>query len=419
MEGRAVYFKSDGFTPKTFIHISEEKKFDILYDNGMLDISDNHENIEQKWQDIFFEINENINNEDYGYTTCNLAMNEASKEINKTMECVGNTILFVLVNIDTEDWLGRITDYMIYMERSIASIPGTIIYWMILQSFFEEDRVNRAKSKQLLQFILRKNEIIFCHKYIDEIHSFSELFPFKPLRVEKYHIPDIISLLELYPKGNLNRFVSERFPKVPKTLSREKITKLLGKHVITALNGFNAEELWRKGNTDAIKEFLIESTILENKITSHEILQSAKAGYATTIKQWLSSQTKLLNKLNEIEKLKITPAVRTDITHEESKENEHDAKYYALYYRILIKIGKAEPFLRDEYDKFPKAKIEIFAENRFPSISTQQFYNHYRDLEDMSNKTKIARSYPNLKEIVAEISGNDADVLHFLKEFPR
>ena len=79
----------------------------------------------------------------------------------------------------------------------------------------------------------------------------------------------------------------------------------------------------------------------------------------------------------------------------------------------------ADALLRDEYDKFPKAKIEIFAENRFPGISTQQFYNHYRDLEDMSNKTKIARSYPNLKEIVAEISGNDADVLHCLKEFPR
>lgn len=418
MAERAVYHKSDGFRPQTFINISEEEQFDVLYDNGMLKTTVVDKETEQIWQDIFFKINDSFSNEDFGYTICNLSKDEASKELDKTMKCVGNTILFSHLNIDTEDWLHRITEYMVYMDRSIASIPGTVIYWMILEGFFEEDGVVGVKSKQLLQYIQKKKEVIFFHKYINELQTFSELFPFKPLSIEKYHIPDIISLLELYPEGKLNRFVSEGFPKVPKTLSREKIIELLHKHVKTVLNGFNTEELWKNGDVDSIKEFLIESTILENKIASHKILKSIKAEYTTTIKQWLSIQTKLINQLNEIEHLKINPTENSSKSTVEPKVTEHHAKYYAFYYRILTRIEKTEPFLKDENDKFPKAQIMAFADNRFPGISTQQFYSHYRDLENMSNKTMIARSYPKLKEIVAEISGNDADVLHYLKGFP-
>ncbi|MBS2099942.1 hypothetical protein [Carboxylicivirga linearis] len=413
-----VYIKSLGFKPRTFINIPEEEQFDILYDNGILETIVVDNKTEQIWLDIFFKINENLKDEDFGYETCNLSKEEASKELDINMECVGSTILFILININTEDWFHRITEYMVYMERSIASVPGTVIYWMILEDFFEEDGVTRIKSKQLLQFIKTKNEIIYCHKYIDELQTFSELFPFKLLDIEKLHVPDIISLLELYPKGKLNRFVAEHFIKIPKTLSREKITDLLHKHVKTALNGFNTEEIWKSGDIDTIKEFLIESTILENKITSQEILQSFKAEYATTIKQWLISQKQLINQLNEIEKLQFTTSGNPNEDSKEYKANEHHAKYYSLYFHILIKVGKAKPFLRDENDKFSKAEIMKFAENRFPGISTQQFYNHYRDLEDISNKATIARSYPNLKEIVAEISGNDADIMHYLKEFP-
>ena len=72
---------------------------------------------------------------------------------------------------------------------------------------------------------------------------------------------------------------------------------------------------------------------------------------------------------------------------------EHDAKYYALYIRLMEKAGKETPFPRNEYDRFPKAKIEAFAHNRFPGISTLQYYNHYRDLEDMSNKMKIRNNF--------------------------
>ncbi len=418
MEQRKVYFKSDGFTPKSFIDITDEEIFDVLHDNKLTEVEGSLESIEQKWREIFFEINENFNNDDFGYTTCNLTENEATQEIWKTMECVGNTIVFTLLNINEKNWLHRITEYMVYTERSIATIPGTIIYWLILQCFFEEDGVSRKKGEILLRFILNRNVIIHYHKYIDELYTFEETFPFKPLGIEKYLISDVVSLLELYPKGKLNRYVSAHFTKASKTLSREKVIELLGNHVKTALNGFDIEKLWDTGDTNAIKEFLTKCAMQENKITRHEILKSAKAGYTTTIKEWLGSQVKLINKLIEIEQLKLNRSENTSELGEEPQKPVHDAKYYALYIRILEKVGKETPFVRNEYDRFPKAEIETFAHNRFPGISKQQYYNHYRDLEDMSNKVKIARSYPDLKEIVADIAQNDADVLFELKDFP-
>jgi hypothetical protein len=418
MKEKAVYVKSDGFTPNSFIEISEEEHFDLLYDNRILESTVIDKETEQAWKRIFFEINKKIGDGDFGYTTCNLTKTEISKEIHKTMQNVGNTALFALLNINTEDWLHRITEYMVYMERSIASLPGTVIYWKILKSFFEEDGVIGSKSKQLLQYITRKNDVVFYHKYIDEIHEFSESFPFKPLGVEKYHIHDVVSLLELYPQGKLNRYIAERFSNIPKTLSREKVKELFHTHLEIALSDFKTEELWEGGDTDSIMKFLTDCTIQESKLVKQEILQPENTEYTSIIKQWLLSQKKLIQSLNELQNLKLNLSNKPSELGKVPLKTVHDAKYYALYIRLMEKVGKETPFVRNEYDRFPKAQIESFAHNRFPGISKQQYYNHYRDLEDMSNKVKIARSYPDLKEIVAEIAKNDADVLFLLKKFP-
>lgn len=418
MEEKAIYVKSDGFIPRTFIELPEDEQFDAFYDNGILKSTDIDGETEKAWTEIFYEVNESVSKADFGYTTCNLEESEVSKEIHKTMHNVGNTVVFAMLNINQKDWLHRITEYLVYMERSIASIPGTVIYWKILKSFFEEDGVIGSKSKQLLEFIFRKNDVIFCHKYMDEVHEFTETFPFKTLGLEKYHIHDIVSLLELYPQGNLNRYISERFPQIPKTLSREKIKELLHTHLETVLSGFKTDELWRNGDTNAIMEFLTECTIQENKITEQELLQPEKAEYSSIIKQWLSLQKNMIHSLNEIQQLKSKFSKKTSSPANNPQKPRHDAKYYALYIRLLEQAGKETPIVRNENDRFPKTKIETFAHNRFPGISKLQYYNHYRDLEDMSNKVKIARSYPDLKEIVAEIAKNDADVLFLLEEFP-
>nr|WP_319398792.1 hypothetical protein [uncultured Carboxylicivirga sp.] len=418
MAERAVYIKSDGFKPKTFIDIPEEAHFDILHDNGLLKATIEDEERESDWQKIFFDVNKTIGQCDFGYTTCNLTETAVSEEILKIMQNIGNTFIFVYLNIDKKDWLHRITEYMVYMERSIASISGTVIYWKTLIGFFEQDGVVSPKSKQLLQFILRKNDIISCHNYFDEVLSFSDIFPFKPLGIEKIHIHDIASVLELYPQGKLNRYISAHFTKIPKELSREKIKELLHTHLETALCKFSTEDLWKKGDSDSIMEFLTECAIQENKNEEQELLHPYKHEYTSIIKQWLGSQKKLIKNLNDIQQMNLNPSKTTSEPAKEPEIPKYDAKYYALFIRIQEQAGREIPFVKNEYDRFPKAKIEAFAKNRFPGISTLQFYNHYRDLEDMGNKVKIARSYPNLKKIVADVAKNDADVLFHLKGFP-
>ncbi len=413
MKEKAIYFKSAGFKPKTFINMPEEEQFDIIYDNGLIENIDNVDDIEQIWPDIFFEINENFNNKDYNFTKCNLSEEEVLKEVSKTIECVGNTLLFALANINTKEWLQKITEYMVYMEHSIASLPGTIIYWMILQGFFEEEKVNPTKSKKLVQFILRKNDIIYRHKYIDEIYSFSKAFPYKPLGTEKIIIPDIFALLEIYPSGILNRFLSERFPKIPKTLSREKIIDLLHKHLKIALSEFNTEELWKKGDHNAIKEFLIECAIQENKVTKQEILHSAKTEYTKTIKQWLRSQVKLIKQLNEIEHL-YYPKQTINLIDKNGKKI--GAKYIALYHRILVELKLIDEFRRNDNDCYIKSEIIEYSSIHY-GIKSSGFYDVYKTI-DLSNKIAIANSYINFKEKIRIVSNNNAKILHYLKDFP-
>jgi hypothetical protein len=418
MKETAVYIKSKGFTPKTFVGVSEEEQFDMLHDSGILTTTVITKETEQEWQDTFYKINDNFSNEDFGYTTCNLTENQVINEINKVMLCVGDTVLFALLNVENEDWLHRITEYMVYMEQSIATVPGITIYWMILREFFEEGGISRTKSKKLVKFICIKSEVLSYHKYFDEVQTFHETFPYKPLGIKKYHIPDVISLLELYPEGKLNRYMAEIFPELSKTISRELIKALLHEHLQVALSEFKTEELWEKGNSDAIMKFLTDCTIQENKLLKQEILKPENTEYSSIVKQWLHSQKKLIQSLNELQKLKLNLSDKPSELGKVPLKTEHDAKYYALYIRLMEKAGKETPFPRNDNDRFPKAKIEAFAHNRFPGISGQQYYNHYRDLEDLNNKVKIARSYPDLKEIVADIAQNDADVLFLLKDFP-
>ena len=89
MKEKAVYVKSDGFTPKSFIELSEEEHFDLLYDNGVLESTVIDDETEQAWTDIFFDINKKVGDGDFGYTTCNLTETEVLKEIHKTMHNVG------------------------------------------------------------------------------------------------------------------------------------------------------------------------------------------------------------------------------------------------------------------------------------------------------------------------------------------
>lgn len=110
---------------------------------------------------------------------------------------------------------------------------------------------------------------------------------------------------------------------------------------------------------------------------------------------------------------------------EESQKNNNEilaeslipAKYYALYHWILIEMGVEKPFEKNEFNKWQKSKIENFAKDRYENINSQGFYKAFIDI-DITKKTAIANSFKNYKEIIIEISKNNAKIITHLKDYP-
>ena len=92
-------------------------------------------------------------------------------------------------------------------------------------------------------------------------------------------------------------------------------------------------------------------------------------------------------------------------------------KWYALYHMILIAIGKPVPNLSD-YTKAEKIK---YGENQYGT--GQDFYREFKVI-DLNNITAYVRSLPpkdrkDYKKIITAISGNDADVISWLRKQPK
>jgi len=415
MNNNMLLSKSEGFIPKSFINLPEKELLKIVKDNGLLDNMDNNIIPQEEWLNCFREIDADIANSlPKEYERSDILQVEISDEVEKVIENIGNAIIFIYLHISEEDWFKRLTEYMLYLDSSIGSVSGSIIYWQTLQMFFEEDGVVGSKSKPLLKFIVENYDFITSHRFYDEINTFKQAFPYKLLQLEQNDLLDAVSLLVLYPDGVLNRFMSEHFPDIPKTLSRERITQVLHGYVRSELNSFDAEKLWNNGDVNDIKNFLMESAIQKNKIANSELLQSQKAEYIDTIKKWLHSQTTLFTELIDIEQLQIKKT--QDQSHD--AESKIPAKYYALYHKILIELKQEKDFNRLDDDRYSRKEIEQLAKRVYPQINSQSFYRGFIELEDLSNKIALSRSFKNLKQKVSLISENDPDILHYLKQFP-
>lgn len=415
MDENIIIARSKGFKPKSFINLPEDELYTIMESNGILDLVDEIDFTQNPLQDLFKEVNKDIaKNLPDQLKTTTIPINETKKEIEKLTEGIGKTMLYMYINISQEDWYQRITEFMVYIDKSIGSFAGSIIYWLTLQCLLKEESISPAKGKYFLQFIEMRYNIIANHKYFDEIETFARTFPLKPLQLEAYNLTDVILLLELYPNGKLNRFFSNHFPKILKTLTREKVSKTLHKHVKSALSGFDAEKLWKEGSIDAIKEFLIESTIQKNRITNLELLNSSKKDYTCTIKNWLHSQTTHFKELIDIEQIKTCNIQKSD----QGNTPKIPAKYYALYHRILIELKHEKDFQRLDDDRYSRKEIEVFVQKHYPFINAQSFYRGFIELEDLTNKTAISRSFKDLKQKITILSENNSDVLHYLKQFP-
>lgn len=132
--------------------------------------------------------------------------------------------------------------------------------------------------------------------------------------------------------------------------------------------------------------------------------------YSFWIELTIDLQTFLKNLFDQIEK-----------PHKSNTETfikkEIPAKYYALYHWILIEMGTEKPFNKNEYDKWEKCKIENFAKERYPDTKPQGFYRAFIAI-DLTKRTAIAKDFENYKDIIIEISNNNAKIISYLRFFP-
>jgi len=100
-------------------------------------------------------------------------------------------------------------------------------------------------------------------------------------------------------------------------------------------------------------------------------------------------------------------------------EKKFSGKYYALYHWILIDLGIEKPFERNSFnDKLTKTEIIAFAKERYKKSSPDMFYRAYKEI-NIKDRKLIAYDFgKGYKDIIQDISNNDAKVIIHLKKFP-
>ncbi len=413
MEENKLLLRSKGYTPKKFIEISNENAEEVIEEIGLADILDTDIDVlYEEWTQVFKKVNDEIiENLPDSFDVSKIPTIDIEEEVYKVSEIIGYTVTFTYYNIYKIDWFNIITEYFLYMSDSIGSAAGLILYWLTIQCIFQETRLEHEKSKKLLHYIEKNYEFVTNNKYFTEVNTIAKIFPFNLLNVEKLDISDIVIVILWYPNGVLNRFTSEHFPKIPKKINKNLISKLIDIKVKSALGNFNIEELWKERNEETIRNFLKEGIIQKNNISNYSLLNSSNPCYINTIITWIENQINVLKDLNEVEKLEINTPQEQDV------EKKIPAKYYALYYLIMVELKEEKGFSRDGNDKNIRKEIEAFAAKKYPNISPQGFYRAYLN-NDILNKEAIVMDNKDFKEKISIIAKNNPRVLQYLKSFP-
>lgn len=161
-------------------------------------------------------------------------------------------------------------------------------------------------------------------------------------------------------------------------------------------------------NIEGIEYYRVISDYYETHPTEHDYLQFKSPEVKAYFRHILLKNF-LVAKLNELDG--INPRAKKVI-------RKIPAKFYALYHWILIDLGRVKAFERNEDDNYVKKEIEQYAKNVYPKISPQMFYRHYIDI-DITNKLAIANTFQKgYKNKLIEISGNDAQIITYLKKYP-
>ena len=100
-----------------------------------------------------------------------------------------------------------------------------------------------------------------------------------------------------------------------------------------------------------------------------------------------------------------------------SESQLNNAKYYALYHWVLIKLGIENP-LPIAFEKGRKNQIELIANAKYSNISSQQFYNLIKDLNIANKKTLIQSYGNNYKNFIEKIPNYNKAVIDYLDNLP-
>lgn len=129
----------------------------------------------------------------------------------------------------------------------------------------------------------------------------------------------------------------------------------------------------------------------------------------------------LVNEINKLQSALPTQQIATDTCmppFQKEKERKHAEKWYALYHMILIEIGKQVPRLSSG------SKSEKIKYGREQYGTGQGFYREMIKI-DLNTMSTYIRSLPpkdrykgKWKNIISEISNNDADVISWLNKQP-
>ena len=103
----------------------------------------------------------------------------------------------------------------------------------------------------------------------------------------------------------------------------------------------------------------------------------------------------------------------------QEKQNKVPEKYYLLHSLIMIALGKENQFTDTTRDG-----IQAYGRNKYKLDKAQTFYRWYHnkniDLLDMAKFVNglSVKERPHWKKVVIDISGNDSDVITWLKNKP-
>ncbi len=147
------------------------------------------------------------------------------------------------------------------------------------------------------------------------------------------------------------------------------------------------------------------------------------------VREWSEIERNLnRTKIKELEKIENRDKVQNEfLSLFQAKDKEYqelnncrkpEAIHYAFYHWIRIRLGSALIFEKDENDKYKRKEIEAYVANNYPSTSPQSFYRKFREM-DMNDKIALVRDLgKKYKEIIFELSNNDAEIMAFLKDYP-